>query len=120
MSEILGRLRKNKKKLSSWAKQRRLTAYRLYDWDIPNFPYFVDTYGDCFLLHDKTNDRDQSRRQQMESELVEALKARRNVQTLTFSIYYKELGLPVFEPDFYCHRIPEDAPWIIFPWELEP
>ena len=33
----------------------------------------------------------------------------------TAAIYYKQGA--VFKPTFYWEKIPEDAPWIIFPWE---
>jgi 23S rRNA (guanine2445-N2)-methyltransferase / 23S rRNA (guanine2069-N7)-methyltransferase len=38
------RLRKNAKRLRRWAKKQRVTAYRLYDGDIPEFNVAVDWY----------------------------------------------------------------------------
>src|SRR3712207_6347885 len=38
------RLRKNARHYVKWAKARRLTAFRLYDRDIPEFPYVVEWY----------------------------------------------------------------------------
>ncbi|MGZ4980306.1 MAG: bifunctional 23S rRNA (guanine(2069)-N(7))-methyltransferase RlmK/23S rRNA (guanine(2445)-N(2))-methyltransferase RlmL [Methylobacter sp.] len=38
------RLRKNLKKLSSWAKQNRITCYRAYDADLPEYAVAVDIY----------------------------------------------------------------------------
>ncbi len=38
------RLRKNGKRLRRWAKKERVTAYRLYDADIPEFNVAVDWY----------------------------------------------------------------------------
>lgn len=40
------RLRKNAKHLRKWAKAQGLTAFRVYDRDIPEYPYAVDLYGD--------------------------------------------------------------------------
>ncbi|QRN99970.1 class I SAM-dependent methyltransferase [Archangium violaceum] len=40
------RLRKNARHLRKWAKARGLTAFRMYDRDIPEYPYAVDLYGD--------------------------------------------------------------------------
>ena len=37
----------------------------------------------------------------------------------TAALYYKELAEPVIEPDIYWRTIPEDGPWIIFPWEQQ-
>ena len=39
----------------------------------------------------------------------------RGHEVLTFALYYKESS--VFKPDFMWQTIPEDSPWIIFPWE---
>lgn len=38
------RLRKNARHWSKWAKRRGLTAFRIYDRDIPEFPVTVDWY----------------------------------------------------------------------------
>jgi 23S rRNA (cytosine1962-C5)-methyltransferase len=38
------RLRKNAKHLAKWAKRLNITCYRLYDRDIPEFPFVVDYY----------------------------------------------------------------------------
>jgi 23S rRNA (cytosine1962-C5)-methyltransferase len=40
------RLRKNARHFRKWAKTRGLTAFRVYDRDIPEYPYAVDLYGD--------------------------------------------------------------------------
>ena len=49
------------------------------------------------------------------SELYEEF-TRRNHNTLTAVLYYKE-NVEKRMPDFYWHHLPEDAPWIIFPYE---
>lgn len=38
------RLKKNLKKLSNWAKQNRITCYRAYDADLPEYAVAVDIY----------------------------------------------------------------------------
>jgi 23S rRNA (guanine2445-N2)-methyltransferase / 23S rRNA (guanine2069-N7)-methyltransferase len=38
------RLRKNAKKLDKWAKQQRISCYRLYDADLPEYAVAVDVY----------------------------------------------------------------------------
>lgn len=43
-SPFANRLRKNAKHLRKWAKREGLTAYRLYDRDMPDYPYAVDWY----------------------------------------------------------------------------
>lgn len=36
------RLRKNYKHLAKWAAREGVSAYRIYDWDIPEFPFLLD------------------------------------------------------------------------------
>jgi 23S rRNA (cytosine1962-C5)-methyltransferase len=40
------RLRKNAKHFRKWARAQGLTAFRVYDRDIPEYPYAVDLYAD--------------------------------------------------------------------------
>jgi len=39
------RLSKNARHFSRWAERQHLTAYRVYDRDVPDFPYVVERYG---------------------------------------------------------------------------
>src|SRR5277367_3720802 len=39
------RLAKNDRHFRRWAERQQLTAYRVYDRDIPDFPYVVERYG---------------------------------------------------------------------------
>lgn len=71
---IRNRLEKNYKKLKSWAERHQIEAYRLYDRDIPEFPYIVDRYIDFFVVYDKSNDWiDQKKNHR--PELLEALQS---------------------------------------------
>jgi 23S rRNA (cytosine1962-C5)-methyltransferase len=45
MSDFEQRLKKNWKHLSRWADRQGLTAFRVYDLDIPEWPLAVDWYG---------------------------------------------------------------------------
>ncbi|MFV8257229.1 class I SAM-dependent methyltransferase [Bdellovibrio bacteriovorus] len=58
MDMIKNRLEKNYKKLKNWAERAQIEAYRLYDRDIPEYPYIVDIYKDHFLIYDKSDLRD--------------------------------------------------------------
>lgn len=54
MSNIFyNRLKKNIKKLDAWAKQANYQAYRIYDRDIPEYPYIVDRYDDYYIVFEK-------------------------------------------------------------------
>lgn len=52
---ILNRLQKNWKKLAPWAKRQSIEAFRLYDRDIPEFPFLVDVYRDWVVVYDKSD-----------------------------------------------------------------
>jgi 23S rRNA (cytosine1962-C5)-methyltransferase len=57
------RLEKNIKKLRPWAERAQIEAFRIYDRDIPEYPYIVDIYKNFFLVHDKSDlilDRDKN------------------------------------------------------------
>ena len=41
---LLNRIRKNHKHRKKWAKREGVSCYRLYDRDIPELPFIVDTY----------------------------------------------------------------------------
>lgn len=45
MSDFENRLRKNAKQRFTWAKREQVTAFRLYDLDMPEWPFAVDWYG---------------------------------------------------------------------------
>lgn len=55
MDMIKNRLEKNFKKLKSWSDRNGIEAYRLYDRDIPEYPYIVDVYKDHYLVYDKSD-----------------------------------------------------------------
>lgn len=58
---IKNRLEKNYKKLKTWADRAGIEAFRLYDRDIPEYPYIVDIYKDHFLIYDKSDLRDKDK-----------------------------------------------------------
>lgn len=46
------RLEKNARRLASYVRTRELTAYRLYDRDIPEYAFAIDRYGDRLLVQE--------------------------------------------------------------------
>lgn len=60
---IKGRIEKNWHKLKSWSQQFNYQAFRLYDHDIPEFPFYVDKYADYLLIYDRRDGRDQGKNQ---------------------------------------------------------
>ncbi|MBX3016480.1 MAG: class I SAM-dependent methyltransferase [Bdellovibrionaceae bacterium] len=82
MSMIANRLSKNLKQLKPWADRLGFEAFRLYDWDIPEYPFFVDLYKDEFLVYDKGFESSPRDRQHLD-EILAAL-----------PLIAPELGLP--------------------------
>jgi 23S rRNA (cytosine1962-C5)-methyltransferase/23S rRNA (guanine2445-N2)-methyltransferase / 23S rRNA (guanine2069-N7)-methyltransferase len=75
MSEIKNRIEKNAKNLKLWSEKHQIEAYRLYDRDIPEYPYIVDRYKDHFVIFDRGDERIDSRedKQGHFPELMQAL-----------------------------------------------
>lgn len=69
---ILNRLKKNLKKRQAWTKQANVQAFRLYDKDIPEYPFLVDVYGDYFVIYDKGRKDDEKDQAKLE-ELIEVV-----------------------------------------------
>lgn len=42
---------------------------------------------------------------------------KRGHEVQTFALYWKESS--VFIPSWFWQQIPQDSPWIVFPWEVE-
>lgn len=53
---IANRLKKNFDKIAPWMKRNNVHAWRLYDRDIPEFPYIVDLYNDKVLVFDRSDE----------------------------------------------------------------
>nr|WP_295904433.1 class I SAM-dependent methyltransferase [uncultured Bdellovibrio sp.] len=74
MDMIKNRLEKNFKKLKSWSERHQIEAFRLYDRDIPEYPFIVDVYKDHYVVYDKSDfikDKDKNHL----PHVIEALKA---------------------------------------------
>ncbi|TMO68058.1 bifunctional 23S rRNA (guanine(2069)-N(7))-methyltransferase RlmK/23S rRNA (guanine(2445)-N(2))-methyltransferase RlmL [Pseudoalteromonas aurantia] len=49
-SAFANRVKKNKQALKSWLKKEQVSAYRVYDADIPEYNVAVDVYNDCAVI----------------------------------------------------------------------
>jgi 23S rRNA (guanine2445-N2)-methyltransferase / 23S rRNA (guanine2069-N7)-methyltransferase len=47
---LTNRLKKNLKHLGKWSRKNNVEAYRLYDRDIPEYPYIIDVYKDEVVI----------------------------------------------------------------------
>ena len=43
---LVNRVLKNRRQLDRWARRESIDAYRVYDRDMPEFPFAIDRYGD--------------------------------------------------------------------------
>ncbi|MBC7741464.1 MAG: class I SAM-dependent methyltransferase [Bdellovibrionaceae bacterium] len=58
---IQNRIEKNNKKLQAWAEKNQIEAYRVYDRDIPEYPFILDRYKDFFVIYDKSQKIDEEK-----------------------------------------------------------
>lgn len=57
LEDLLNRLRKRSQHLRRWAKRESLTAWRIYDRDIPEHPYAIDWYDGSLVVYHYTKER---------------------------------------------------------------
>lgn len=53
MSEIFNRIEKNYRRLKPWSERNRFEAFRLYDRDIPEYPFIIDLYKKFAVVYDR-------------------------------------------------------------------
>lgn len=51
-TDLINRLGKNLKHQLKWAKRQNIEAWRIYDKDIPQFPFAIDVYGEHIHLQE--------------------------------------------------------------------
>ena len=56
LQTIQNRIEKNYKHRSKWARREGLEAYRIYEKDIPEFPFIVDIYKDNAVIFEKRDE----------------------------------------------------------------
>ena len=54
------RLRKMDRHISKWARRQGIQCYRIYDRDVPEFPFAVDRYGDFLHVAEYQRNHDRS------------------------------------------------------------
>lgn len=55
MQDLKNRLERMKKHWAKWARRRGITCYRVYDRDIPEYPFIADLYEDHLVLTEVAN-----------------------------------------------------------------
>lgn len=75
-SVIRNRLQKNLKKLKTYLTKGGIEAYRLYNKDIPEYPYLIDIYGKEAVIYEqgkKLTDEEDTLREKHQSHITQAL-----------------------------------------------
>ena len=100
---LKNRILKNQKKLKPYLTKNKVEAYRLYNKDIPEYPYLIDIYGAEAVIYEqgkKLSDEDQAIRaahqQDIELVLQEALQIPSEHQH--FKIREKQKGNDQYKP----------------------
>lgn len=73
---IKNRLQKNLKKLKSYIQKNGIEAYRIYNKDIPEYPYQIDIYGTDAVIYEqgkKLNEEDEPKRIQHQKDIEFAI-----------------------------------------------
>ncbi len=73
MNEIKNKLQKNLKHKRKWAKRNQIECYRLYDKEIPQYPYLIDIYKDKVLVYDRRIDKIDANKPENYDQMIEAL-----------------------------------------------
>ncbi len=75
-SALKNRLIKNQKKLKSYLAKNQINAYRIYNKDIPEYPYLIDVYGDSAVIYEqgkKLAEEDQIKREEHQADIEVAI-----------------------------------------------
>lgn len=102
-SPLKNRLIKNQKKLKSYLQKHKIQAYRLYNKDIPEYPYLIDIYGEHAVIYEqgkRLGEEDQIKReihqQDLEKAITEVLNINPSFQH--FKIREKQKGNEQYRP----------------------
>jgi 23S rRNA (cytosine1962-C5)-methyltransferase len=100
---LKNRIIKNQKRLKSYLKSGHFEAYRLYNKDIPEYPYLIDIYADHAVIYEQGKalaEEDESKReahqQQIQAVLQEVLQIPPERQHL--KIRRKQKGTEQYRP----------------------
>ena len=120
---LKNRLLKNQKKLKSYLTKGGIEAYRLYNKDIPEYPYLIDIYGNHAVIYEqgkKLGEEDQPKRVLHQKQIEEVLHEAFNIETSKqhFKIREKQKGNEQYRPlspdssDYFVVNEPPFKFWV--------
>ncbi|EPZ50730.1 Met-10+ like-protein [Bacteriovorax sp. BAL6_X] len=87
MSAINGRIKKLYRHKKKWAKRNNIDSFRLYDRDIPDFPFIVDIHGQYCVIYKRSIEKIDADKNHLPL-LIEAI--REHTQINEENIFIKE------------------------------
>jgi 23S rRNA (cytosine1962-C5)-methyltransferase/23S rRNA (guanine2445-N2)-methyltransferase / 23S rRNA (guanine2069-N7)-methyltransferase len=120
---LKNRLQKNLKKLKSYIQKNGIEAYRLYNKDIPEYPYQIDIYGKTAVIYEqgkKLTDEDGPKRIQHQTDIEVAITETLNIapEDQFFKIRQKQKGNEQYKPlapgslDYFTVNEPPFQFWV--------
>jgi 23S rRNA (cytosine1962-C5)-methyltransferase/23S rRNA (guanine2445-N2)-methyltransferase / 23S rRNA (guanine2069-N7)-methyltransferase len=114
---LKNRLLKNQKKLKTYLEKNAIEAYRLYNKDIPEYPYLIDVYGSQAVIYEqgkKLGADDEPKREAHQRDIEVAVAAVLGIpaERQHFKIREKQKGAGQYRPldptsrDFFPVREP--------------
>lgn len=91
-SIIYNRLKKNHRKLAKFLKKEAIDAFRLYEKDIPEYPYIIDIYNDHACIYEKGKKLDDSDAQQRKLYLSHLEEIKLAIKEL-FNISFEKMSI---------------------------
>ena len=120
---LKNRLQKNVKKLKSYIQKNGLEAYRIYNKDIPEYPYLIDIYGNEAVIYEqgkKLGEEDEPKRIQHQKDIETAIQETFNILPAHqhFKIRMKQKGNEQYKPlapgsvDYFTINEPPFKFWV--------
>jgi 23S rRNA (cytosine1962-C5)-methyltransferase/23S rRNA (guanine2445-N2)-methyltransferase / 23S rRNA (guanine2069-N7)-methyltransferase len=120
---LINRLHKNSKKLKTYLAKNQIEAYRIYNKDIPEYPYLIDIYADHAVIYEqgkKLGEEEQVRREVHQQDIEKAINDVFHIPTSKqhFKIREKQKGTSQYralEPgsqDYFTVKEPPFQFWV--------
>ena len=122
-SALKNRLQKNIKKIKSYLDKNKIEAYRIYNKDIPEYPYQIDIYADKAVIFEqgkKLNEEDEPKRIQHQKDIESCIEEvfKISPENQFFKIRQKQKGTQQYTPltqssnDYFIVNEPPFKFWV--------